>query len=86
MRKISLMHCRNIFSFKPMQQGLVIILVLLLAVFTCGCSKVDPEELGPGESLPGPGVTPQHPGIVPPAVTTPQIPTPLPHAGLPGEQ
>ena len=78
-------RCRNTLPFNHGHAMLVIILFLLLTIFTCGCSKVDPEELGPGESMPGPAVTPQPPWIIPPTVTTLAVPTPLPRAALPGE-
>jgi hypothetical protein len=76
-------RCRNISSKNIVHPVPVIFLILLLTLFTCGCSQVDPEELGPGESMPGPVVTPRQPGIIPPAATTPAVPTLLPRAGVP---
>jgi hypothetical protein len=61
---------------------LVIAIVLLLVLFTCGCSQIDPEELGPEELSPTP--TPiitslQSPTLVP-AETSAPAPILISHA------
>ena len=57
---------------------LALMIILFLALVTCGCSKIEPEELGPGETIPVTVVTTLPPDGVPPAVTPPAGPAPLP--------
>jgi hypothetical protein len=59
---------------------LAIAAVLLLVLFTCGCSQVDPEELGPEELSPTQNITSQQPPSIAPTETSAPAPILISHA------
>jgi hypothetical protein len=59
---------------------LVIAIVLLLVLFTCGCSQVEPEELGPEDLSPTQIVTSLQPTSIMPTETSAPVPIFISHA------
>lgn len=59
---------------------LVIAIVLLLVLLTCGCSQVDPEELGPEELSPTQIIPSQQPATIAPTETPVPAPVLISHA------